>query len=287
MEKQIRTIRMDTLKKVCADPIGITGVVIGHENCPHFYRQSNVDEMIQLALQAGLQVRVNLPVLFEEYLEEFKAEAVRLLTQYPGVKLIINDWGLLYYLHSACPDVKFVAGKGISFTYGDNPWNEHILKAEKEKYQEMLKAHNMENPDTISQLKLLGVDEIELSDLELSDHAYQHLKSEGFTVTVNKGMSVVTMSRACHCLRFLNKCGEMGNCIQYCTKEIILSIQQYYDMINTELKPLSVETKAMQPDMIVNGNITMVRNDRVASDTSHIDVMIYDERLFDLAELPR
>lgn len=98
-------------------------------------------------------------------------------------------------------------------------------------------------------------------------------------------MSVVTMSRACHCLRFLNKCEEMGNCIQYCTKEIILSIQQYYDMINTELKPLSVETKAMQPDMIVNGNITMVRNDRVASDTSHIDVMIYDERLFDLAEL--
>ena len=58
-------------------------------------------------------------------------------------------------------------------------------------------------------------------------------------------------------------------------------------MINTELKPLSVETKAMQPDMIVNGNITMVRNDRVASDASHIDVMIYDERLFQLAEIPR
>ena len=76
----------------------------------------------------------------------------------------------------------------------------------------------MENPDTITALKELGIDEIELSDLEMSHQAYKNLKANGFKVLVNKNMSVVTMSRACHCLRFLDKCSEMGDCINYCTK---------------------------------------------------------------------
>jgi len=279
MEKQARVIKLDTLKALCLDKKDYTGVIIGHENCPHFYRQSNVDEMIQLALDAGLKVKVNIPVLFEEYLDEFKKEAKRLIETYPTIKLILNDWGILFYLHETCPDANFAAGKGISFTYSDNPWNEHIIVAEKEKYREMLKAHNMENPDTIQELQRLGIDEIELSDIDTSKNAYKRLKEEGFIVSVNKEMSVVTMSRACHCLRFLDKCSEMGNCINYCTKEIILSIQQYYDMMNTELKPLSPETKAMQPDMIVNGNITMVRNTKIAEEYSNIDILVFDERI--------
>lgn len=279
MEKQMHISDINILKELCQNKGDITGVIIGHENCPHFYRQMKIDEMIHLALDAGLKVKVNIPVLFEEYLQEFLSEADRLLNTYSSVKLVVNDWGLLYYLHQNHPKRRFVAGKGISFTYGDNPWNEHILLAEKEKYREMLKAHNMENPDTVDELKKLGVDEIEMSDLALSEKAFAHIKEEGFTVSVNRKMSVVTMSRSCHCLRFLNKTQEMGNCIQHCTKNIVISIQQYFDMMETQLKELSPETKAMQPDMHVHGNIIFVNNKESLQEYDCIDVLIVDKRV--------
>lgn len=279
MEKHTRIINYTTLEKICNTKEEFNGVILGHENCPHFYRQLDIDKMIQISIDSGLDIRVNIPVLFEEYLQEFENEAERLINKYPDIKIIVNDWGILAYLHERYPEAKFTAGKGISFTYGDNPWNEHILLAEKEEYREILKAHNMENPDTITALKELGVDEIELSDLEMSYQAYKNLKSNGFKLLVNKNMSVVTMSRACHCLRFLDKHSEMGNCINYCTEKIVLSIQQFFDMANMELKEISKETKDMQPDMIVNGNLVMVKNSLTATEFENIDILVYDERI--------
>lgn len=280
MEKYARVIRMDTLQEILKENrSGYTGVVLGHENCPQYYRQSNVHEMIETAQKGGLKAKVNIPVIFEEFLDEFKEEAERLIKTYDDIKLYVNDWGMLAYLHQMHPDQTFGAGKGISFTYADNPWNEHIMLAEKEKYREALKAANMQNPDTIEQLRELGVDEIEMSDLELSEQAYRHMASEGFRVSVNKGMTVATMSRACHCLRFLKKIDEMGHCREYCTKETVLSIKDYFDMAEKDHKPVSPETKAIQPDMHVDGNITMVKNIQPAKHYEGVDCMVYDERI--------
>ncbi len=283
--KYCRTMSTESLKKAAASK-KYDGVVLGHENCPVYYRQSNISEMIDYALNNGLKVKVNIPVLFEDYLEEFKEVADKIVEKYnTKVKIIVNDWGILYYLHNKYPDLTFCAGKGISFSYGDNPWNEHILLAEKEKYQEALKSSNMENEDTICALKELGVDEIEMADLKLSENAYKHLANEGFTITVNKWMSIATMSRACHCLRFLNKVEKMGNCIQYCTKPIVVSIKQYFDMAETKNKPVSPETKKIQPDMYIDGNITMVINDKKADDLSFVNNIIYDERIMKYGNL--
>jgi len=63
------------------------------------------------------------------------------------------------------------------------------------------------------------------------------------------GLLLDKMSRACHCLRFIDKLDEMGNCMEYCTKGIVLSIKDYYDMANNDHKPVSPETKSIQPDM--------------------------------------
>lgn len=279
MAKYSRTMSMDSLKKI-VEGNEYEGVVLGHENCPQYYRQSNVNEMIDYALENGLDVKLNIPVLFEDFLQEFKDIADEIVAKYDQkVKIVVNDWGLLFYLHGKYPDLRFCAGKGISFSYGDNPWNEHILLAEKEKYQEALKSVNMENEDTIAALRELGVDEIEMGDLELSEHAYKHLSDMGFTITVNKWMSIATMSRACHCLRFLDKVDEMGKCIQYCTKPITVSIKQYFDMAETKNKPVSPETKQIQPDMYIDGNITMVINDKCANDFTNVNNVIYDERI--------
>lgn len=279
MKKYARVMRMDSLKKLIDKKDTFTGVVLGHENCPQYYRQIHVAEMIEYAIDNGLDVKVNIPVIFEDFLDEFKIETCRLIEKYPNIKVFVNDWGILYYLNKKYPEQTFGAGKGISFTYADNPWNEHILLAEKEKYQEALKATNMQNTDTIEQLKSLGVDEIEMSDLEFSRGAYKHMSEKGFIVSVNKGMTVATMSRACHCLRFVNRLDEMGNCLDYCTKGIVLSIKDYYDMAEMHHKPVSVETKMIQPDMFVDGNITMVKNIQPANDYTGVSCMIYDERI--------
>lgn len=282
MKKYARVMRMNSLKKLVNKRNSFNGVILGHENCPQYYRQSRVSEMIEYAIDNGLEVRVNIPVIFEDFLDEFKEESCKLMENYPRIKIFVNDWGMLYYLNGRYPESTFGAGKGISFTYADNPWNEHILLAEKEKYQEALKAANMQNTDTIEQLKLMGVDEIEMSDLELSEGAYKYMSDKGFIVSVNKEMTVATMSRACHCLRFVDKIDEMGSCIDYCTKGITLSIKDYYDMAEMHHKPVSPETKTIQPDMFVDGNITMVKSIQPANDYTGASCMIYDERIMDI-----
>ena len=50
-------------------------------------------------------------------------------------------------------------------------------------------------------------------------------------------------------------------------------------MVNTELKEISEETKAMQPDMVVNGNLVMVKNSLPATEFENIDILVYDERI--------
>ena len=92
MEKHARIINYETLEKICNNKEEFKGVILGHENCPHFYRQLDIDKMLQISIEAGLEIRVNIPVLFEEYLQEFKSEAERLINKYPGIRIIVNDW---------------------------------------------------------------------------------------------------------------------------------------------------------------------------------------------------
>ena len=96
------------------------------------------------------------------------------------------------------------------------------------------------------------------------------------------GLLLDKMSRACPCLRFIDKLDEMSNCMEYCTKGIVLSIKDYYDMANNDHKPVSPETKSIQPDMCVDGNITMVKNIQPAGDYTGVSCMIYDERIMDI-----
>ncbi|MBQ6182172.1 MAG: hypothetical protein IJK31_10880 [Ruminococcus sp.] len=178
------------------------------------------------------------------------------------------------------PELNFTAGKGISFTYGNNPWNEHILYAEKPKYQQALKSVNMENPDTIDQLRELGINEIEMSDLENSESSYENLHNNGFIIAVNRCLRIATMSRACHCLRFTDHVDEKGKCIDYCSKETVLSIKRFYNMAESKHQDISPETKAIQPDMMVHANITMVVDTaHGAKNRSFIDKLIDDERI--------
>ena len=58
--------------------------------------RSHVPEMVSLAVENGFDVKVNLPVIFEDFLDEFKEEACRIIEEYPQVKIFVNDWGMLY-----------------------------------------------------------------------------------------------------------------------------------------------------------------------------------------------
>ena len=95
MKKYARVMRMDSLEKLVKNRGDFTGVILGHENCPQYYRQSHVPEMIGLAVGSGLDVKVNIPVIFEDFLDEFKEEACRTIDEYPQVKIFVNDWGML------------------------------------------------------------------------------------------------------------------------------------------------------------------------------------------------
>ena len=90
--REYRVINYETLVEIASKENNkYNTVILGHENCPNFYIQSDVDKMIQYALKNNLNVKVNIPVLFEDYLDFFKKEAERLLEMYQNVKLVLND----------------------------------------------------------------------------------------------------------------------------------------------------------------------------------------------------
>ena len=74
----------------------------------------------------------------------------------------------------------------------------------------------------------------------------------------------------------------MGNCMEYCTKGIVLSIKDYYDMAINDHNPETPVTSTYLPDMCVDGNITMVKTIQPAGDYTGVGCMIYDERIMDI-----
>lgn len=282
MNNAIRVINKSTLKYICQTCKGyFDTIILGHEACPHFYNLSNIDEMITMALEAGFKVKVNIPTLFEQYLDEFKKECDRLINTYPDVKLILNDWGIIYYLHNKWPNIKFAVGKGVSFSYGDCPWNQDIIREEKEEYQSIFMGHNMESDYVMGILKQTNIDEIELSDTKMCASAYKRYQENGFSVSVNEKMCVVSVTRACHTLRYLDKLDILGNqCMEHCVKPTKIKTSQYFDMILQENKPVSKETSKIQPETIYHGNLLLLENQDCNTQFNYVDTLIIDERIY-------
>lgn len=253
--------------------------VIGHESCPYFYRQEDVDTLIDHAESYGLAVKVNVPIVFEDYLDYFKKETVRLTENYPSVKLIVNDWGMLYYLHGIYPDKKFAAGLGISFSYADCPWNFHIVEEEHEKYRKMLETHNFDSSVMLQTLFDLGVNEIIMGDMDILEDSYRRISEFGMMITINKNVNIVTISRACHILRILGKTGEKGvGCSKYCRGRTIIKGTHYYDMALNIHSIISEETSAMQPEMYFYSNILFARNPAASASSRYASAVIEDYR---------
>ena len=280
MKIAARILTKETMEAVCRERPNIQSVVLGHENCPEYYRQSEIDASIAMAEAAGYAVKVNMPVAFEAHLDALLKEAGRLLETYPNCKLILNDWGLAYALHAKYPDKSFAMGKGCSFSYADCPWNDHIMCEEKEPYRSQIKrAHNMCTPSVMEELKGLNIDEVEMSNFAVLRHAYQTLHDHSFSVSVNYDLTVVSMMRACHCLRFFKKNHEMGNgCAQYCRKGFSLKTKKYFDMTESKAVRISPETEEMQPEMRLYANVLFMDNETCNGDFTNIDTVIVDER---------
>lgn len=282
-----RVTDINSLRELCRRDTNVKTVILGHENCPEYYRQSNVDGMIAEATEAGMTIKVDLPVAFEKHLPFIKKESERLLEKYPSVKLTLNDWGMMHYLHERYPETTFAVGKGCSFTYMDCPWNEHIMEGEKIEYRQVLgRAHNMGNEAVMEALRSLNVDEIELSNHRKMENVFRILKENGFTVVANRGLTVVSMMRACHSMRFLDRVDEIGeDCAKYCKKGMWLKTNKYYDMVNNEPKPLSESTKDMQPIMRLHANILVAETEEECDDYSNVDIVVLDERLMELDDI--
>ena len=81
---------------------------------------------------------------------------------------------------------------------------------------------------------------------------------------------------------YFSPCTSLSEKLKSSAHFIVLSIKDYYDMANNDHKPVSPETKSIQPDMCVDGNITMVKNIQPAGDYTGVSCMIYDERIMDI-----
>ncbi|MCL2425148.1 MAG: hypothetical protein FWD05_02305 [Oscillospiraceae bacterium] len=245
-------------------------IILGHESCPVFFEELPIDELIRCAQEANLEVQINIPVVFEEYLDSFKIEVTRLLKAYPGIKLILNDWGMVYFIRESFPDVKVTAGLGISFSYLECPWYHHIVEEEFEMYHDIIQTHNFDSTNMLDLLKEYNIDEIIMSDLRTLSASYERIAKSGISILINKNVSIVAISRACHILRILGKSEEKGQgCSKYCSNRTVLRTTHYYDMAMSVHDRVSEETKIMQPEMYYYANVLLAKNPVELSHGNH------------------
>jgi hypothetical protein len=87
MELAYRIDSVAQLKSVLENNNDFQCVVLGHESCPIFYQQQDVDGLIKLAQANGKSAKINIPTVFEDYLEFFKNETRRLIETYPNMTI--------------------------------------------------------------------------------------------------------------------------------------------------------------------------------------------------------
>ena len=91
--------------------------------------------------------------------------------------LTCNDLGIMYAAKKADvlpEDVRI--GRGISRSFGECLWSEHILRSELQENKEMILQNNIYDDNKKKILDFYGVKEIECNQLKSLEKSYEYLK---------------------------------------------------------------------------------------------------------------
>jgi hypothetical protein len=247
---EIRTADNSGIDKILdlSDEFGLQ-MGVGSESCVH--KLPSPDQVRRLAgSMEGLTVVT--PITPQKHYR-YTIEYIKSLPS--GVRLVVNDMGILYALHKSGDARNFyplVAGRGIVHTGQACPWADHLLRDESDLIKDAFYGTNLNYSRTLDLLKNMGITAME-TDLE--SKTIEAAVKTGLPVGAHYEYIAVSYARSCHTARFFSE--QPPHCAARCNVPIKLELVDMFDISGTPpgfAKP-DQEMMDIFPDLYLLGSI--------------------------------
>ena len=171
-------------------------------------------------------------------------------------------------------------GRGISRSFGECLWSEHILRSELQENKEMILQNNIYDDNKKKILDFYGVKEIECNQLKSLEKSCEYLKKMNYKVAVHYGYTTIAFSRACQTAKYFEI--NTGKCDKCCETPIYIDMKKIWtrnvELDNSE-KDINDKLEKYNPAFYLIGN-TLLRNSELNINLRNVDKLIFDSRFY-------
>ena len=266
------TAKIDRLLGLCEEHRASLG--IGSECCVH--RLPSIEQVGKIAGQVE-DMTVVTPITPQNHYGRV-LEYIRGLPR--GIRLVVNDVGVLYALHRDGGLDGFeaiAAGRGIVHTSEACPWVDHLVRDESEEVKAAFLQTNLNYSRTLEFMKGMGISAME-TDLE--SRTIRAAFTTGLPVAGHAEFIAVSYTRSCHTARYY---GEVPpSCVQRCNSPIELELVDMFDLSGTPpgFAQPSPEMLEIYPTLHLMGNTVYFKSD--CKDTTGLERVILNADMYDV-----
>lgn len=203
-----KEIRIDQLNFHTEDEYdGIQSFSIGHESCIlkffRVIREPRLLDFVERQKSAGKQIRLLTPFLPERHLDEMKAVVRETLARpvFEGSVIIVNDLGLLHYLHRTDGTRQMRFGRSLMTCFDYAPWGRRIYENESPAIQKAVAQVSLYDDEKMDLFRRYQVAEAEADLTENSAESLRGLREAGFKVYVHRSSILYGTQRSCYIRR--------------------------------------------------------------------------------------
>lgn len=283
-------IHKNTIEKKILQNQLIDIISIGSEGCVHKIQSEEVlSDYKKKAKEYGKFFKLVLPKIPQKDMSRMLKLIHQLSNSGTDYSIVFNDFGLLY----ACREEALlpehtIIGRGISRSFEDCLWYEHILREEEKKNRETLIQNNMYDSYKYEELKKFNVKGIECNMLKNQLTSYDNLKKIGYQVHLHYGYISIAYSRACQTARYYKE--RIPNCKKWCDKAIDIEMHQIWTRnknMEVSEEKIDEELKAVNPKFLLLGNTLLREMDSNLEKEKfkQVDSWIFDSYFCDIKDL--
>ena len=272
---EIRTsdkAKIDGVLALCEEQGAAIG--IGSECCVH--RLASVEQVNAIAGQTE-NLTVVTPITPQNHYDRV-LEYIRSLPR--GIRLVVNDVGVLYALHrdGGLDGFKAVAaGRGIVHTSEACPWVDHLVRDESDEVKAAFLQTNLNYSRTLEFMKSMGISAME-TDLE--SRTIRAALTTGLPVAGHAEYIAVSYTRSCHTARYY---GEVPpGCVQRCNVPMELELVDMFDLSGTPpgFAQPSPEMFKVYPTLHLLGNTVYFKSD--CRETGGLERVVFNAEMYDM-----
>lgn len=252
---EIRTFDISKLDQICGfcERYDMT-MGVGSESC--VYKLMPPDILVDLA-SSFTDLAIVTPITPQKHFDRI-FDYIQGLPD--GIRLIVNDVGVLYWLYNNVDVDRFshvIAGRGIVHTSEACPWVDHLLRDETPMIKEAFLGTNLNYTRTLDFFKNMGITGMEC-DLEYRTVAAAI--RTGFPVSAHAEFTAVSYARSCHTARFYHEVPP--TCTARCHSHIELELVDMFDLAGTPpgFAQPGPEMLEMFPTLYLLGNTVLMKN---------------------------